>query len=254
MCSSDLKLDAGQTGPVPVLLTATAKNASQKILKINKTFWVANATTLGGFPQTGKTQGSRHDQDENQLIQEVNERMGLGFNSRALDGGASSRFQKYNQAWDLVGFGPLFDVSEIRPQEEVKTQRLILLPTNETRSASMPYKLLRVKVAIPSYTKQSLVDDDLLRVVGGIYSPSKDFVRVGFCQVERTPRKNGLRWFFDKFLLPRDRFDDASFKEPAVRYCPTILSEEERDRMGAQVFTATYETALNTLDTSEEKK
>ena len=66
-------------------------------------------------------------------------------------------------ASDVVAFGPLFDASDIRPQEEIKARRLLFVPRDKA------YDLLRVKVVIPSYFKSSvLADDDLIRVVGGI--------------------------------------------------------------------------------------
>jgi hypothetical protein len=227
---SRLHQPADGTSPIPVALEASAKNASPKMLMIPKTFLVAHAQGLRR--QAGALIG------EENLIQDVNRQMALNFQDRSLKG-AASRYQTSEDPWDVVAFGPLFDATDIRPQEEIKARRLVFVPPDKG------YDLLRVKVVIPSYSRSSwLADDDLIRVTGGIMQPSKDFVGVGFCQAERGFSKHGLRWWFDKFLLPRDRFDDTRFHAPAIRYCPTGMTHEERERIGAQVFTSTYEIDL----------
>jgi hypothetical protein len=231
-------LNQAHGNPQPVLLTASAKNSSKKILTIRKTFWVAHAITL---PQPEGSIKPLHT--EEQLIEDVNKQMSLGRNMLSLEGTATSRYQRSADEWQVIGFGPLFDANEIRPDEEIKVQRLVLVPKV---APPEDFKLLRVKVVIPSYAKRSnLADEDLIRVVGGITHPSKDFVKVGFCQAERNWRRHGLRWFFDKFALPRDRFDDTVFREPASRYCPTWMTPEQREKVGAQVFVSTYEIPLD---------
>jgi hypothetical protein len=230
--------------PQPVMLTTSAKNSSNKILTIRKTFWVAHAIRL---PRSGTS--IRPSNSESDLIRDVNDQMSLGSNQLSLEGTATSRYQRSSDAWDVIGFGPLFDVNEIRPSEEIKAQRLILVPHGKSPN---DYNLLRVRVIIPSYAKRSnLADEDLIRVVGGISHPSKDFVRVGFCQAERDWRKHGLRWFFDKFALAQDRFDDKVFREPASRYCPTLMSADQKEQVGAQVFTSTYEIPLDIAGESD---
>jgi hypothetical protein len=180
---------------------------------------------------------------EQKVISDVNHQMSLGSDELSLDGTSASWYQSGNDIWDVIGFGSLFDANEIRPDEEIKAQRLVLVPQISSPS---DYKILRVRVIIPSYSKRSnLADEDLIRVVGGIASPSKDILRVGFCQAERDWRKHGVRWFFDKFALPRDRFDDPVFREPASLYCPTLMSPRQREKIGAQVFPSVYEIPLN---------
>ena len=231
-------LSEGVGNPQPVVLQVSAKNSSEKILSIRKTFWVAHAITL---PHPGGSIKPTHSEDE--LIEDVNKQMSLGSAQLSLEGTATSRYQSSSDAWEVIGFGPLFDGNEIRPNEDIKAQRLILVPQ---KNSPRDYKLLRVRVIIPSYAKRSnLADEDLIRVVGGIRHPSKDFVQVGFCQAERDWRKHGLRWFFDKFTLPRDRFDDKVFLEPASRYCPSLMTAEQKNKVGAQVFTSTYEIPLD---------
>jgi len=227
--------------PQPVVLTVSAKNSSNKVLVIRKTYWAAYGVALKS-PVYDKG-AIKPPYQEDQLINDVNDQMSLGRNMLSLDGTASSRYQRSKDAWEVIGFGPLFDANDIRPQEEIKAQRIILVPK---LSPPNNYKLLRVRVIIPSYAKRSnLADEDLIRVVGGIHLPSKELIKTGFCQAERTWDKNGLRWFFDKFLLPRDRFDDTMFKEPASRYCPTLMTPEQRERIGAQVFVSTFEIPLD---------
>lgn len=211
---------------------------AKKILTIRKTFWVAHAITL---PHPAGVMKPLYTED--QLIEDVNRQMSLGRNMLSLEGTATSRYQRSDDPWEVIGFGPLFDANEIRPDEEIKVQRLVLIPK---MAPPNDFKLLRVRVVIPSYTKRSnLADEDLLRVVGGISNPSKDFVQVGFCQAERNWRQHGLRWFFDKFALPQDRFDDTVFREPASRYCPTLMTSDQREKVGAQVFISTYEIPLD---------
>lgn len=236
-----LRLGDGKTQPalLPVLLTVSAKNSSQKILSIRKTFWVANAVSIPDTPDV-KAKTCKTPYCEDEVIKDVNRQMSLGSSQLSLDG-AVSRYLSLNDAWDVIAFGPLFDVNEIRPNEEIKAQRLVLVPQH----LGDDYELLRVKVIIPSYTKRShLADEDLIRVVGGISHPSKDFVTVSFCQAERSWKKHEMRWFFDKFALPRERIDSASFQEPASKYCPTLMTPEEREKVGAQVFTSSYEIPL----------
>lgn len=227
--------------PQPVVLTVSAKNSSNKVLLVRKTYWVAYGVVL---KPPLKTKGLiKPPYQEDQLIDDVNEQMSLGSDMLSLKGTASSRYQRSTDAWELIGFGPMFDANEIRPQEEINAQRIILIPKLEPPNN---YKLLRVRAIIPSYPKRSnLADEDLIRVVGGIHQPSKEFVQIGFCQAERTWHRHGLRWFFDKFLLPQDRFDDTVFKEPASRYCPTLMTPEQRERIGAQVFVSTLEIPLD---------
>ncbi|MCP9796235.1 hypothetical protein [Cyanobium sp. Lug-B] len=251
----------------PVLLRASARNSSRKILTIRKTFWVAYATTLpplfgkGSSCYPGKDGGrssaaqkaenhpSQAEVDavkkgcEQKVISDVNHQMSLGSAELALAGTSASWYQSGKDIWDVIGFGSLFDANEIRPDEEIKAQRLVLVPQI---SSPNDYKILRVKVIIPSYSKRSnLADEDLIRVVGGIASPYKDFLGVGFCQAERDWRKHGVRWFFDKFALPRDGFEDTVFKEPASLYCPSLMTTRQRERIGAQVFPSVYEIPLN---------
>jgi len=251
----------------PVLLRASAKNSSRKILTIRKTFWVAYATTLPQLFGNGRScypgkDGGRASSDEKanpartksevnavkkdceqKVIADVNHQMSLGSDELTLEGTSASWYQGGKDVWDVIGFGSLFDANEIRPDEEIKAQRLVLVPQI---SSPNDYKILRVRVIIPSYSKRSnLADEDLIRVVGGIASPYKDMLEVGFCQAERDWRKHGVRWFFDKFALPRDRFADPIFLEPASLYCPTLMSPRQRERIGAQVFPSVYEIPLN---------
>ncbi len=251
----------------PVLLRASAKNSSRKILTIRKTFWVAYATTLpqlfgngsschpgldGGRTSAAQKMKSGPSQAEvnavkkaceHKVISDVNHQMSLGADELTLEGTSASWYQGGKDVWDVIGFGSLFDANEIRPDEEIKAQRLVLVPQI---SSPNDYKILRVRVIIPSYSKRSnLADEDLIRVVGGIASPYKDMLEVGFCQAERDWRKHGVRWFFDKFALPRDRFADPIFLEPASLYCPTLMSPRQRERIGAQVFPSVYEIPLN---------
>jgi hypothetical protein len=251
----------------PVLLRASARNSSRKILTIRKTFWVAYATKLpplfgngsschpkndGGrtlAAQKAKSGPSQAEVDavkkacEQKVISDVNQQMSLGADELTLEGTSASWYQGGKDVWDVIGFGSLFDANEIRPDEEIKSQRLVLVPQI---SPPNDYKILRVRVIIPSYSKRSnLADEDLIRVVGGIASPTKDILQVGFCQAERDWRKHGVRWFFDKFALPRDRFDDPVFREPASLYCPTLMTPRQREKIGAQVFPSVYEIPLN---------
>lgn len=251
----------------PVLLRASAKNSSRKILTIRKTFWVAYATTLPQLFSNGSSchpvrdgvpdsPAENRDPDlvqadidavkkdcERKVIADVNRQMSLGSAQLALEGTSASWYQGGKDVWDVIGFGSLFDANEIRPDEEIKAQRLVLVPQI---ASPKDYKVLRVRVIIPSYSKRSnLADEDLIRVVGGIASPYKDMLEVGFCQAERDWRTHGVRWFFDKFALPRDRFDDPVFREPASLYCPTLMTPRQRERIGAQVFPSVYEIPLN---------
>jgi hypothetical protein len=257
-----LKTEAAKTNQdrIVVQLSATAKNSSNRVLTIRKTFWVAHARHLPASPDLIS---------EDDMILDVNRQMGLGGDVLSLDGGASSRFQKSDDPWDVVAFGPLFDLNEIRPGEEIRTQRLIFLPAKHRiakgeKSAGHaagegpdqpreePYDVLRVKVIIPSYAKRSsIAEQDLIRVVGGFRNTSQDFVQVGFCRAERQFAKHGIHWFFDKFALPRDRFDDPAFREPAIHYCPNLMTPEEREKVGAQVFGSTYEIELNSKGQSD---
>lgn len=262
--------EANAPGPgtaQPVLLRASAKNSSRKILTIRKTFWVAYATTLpqlfgngsschpvrDGGPASpadkGNTDLAQAEVDavkrdcEQKVIADVNRQMSLGSDELTLEGTSASWYQGGKDVWDVIGFGSLFDANEIRPDEEIKAQRLVLVPQI---ASPKDYKILRVRVIIPSYSKRSnLADEDLIRVVGGIASPNKDILRVGFCQAERDWKKHGVRWFFDKFALPRDRFDDPIFREPASLYCPTLMTPRQREKIGAQVFPSVYEIPLN---------
>lgn len=257
-----LKTEAAKAGRdrIAVQLAATAKNASNRVLTIRKTFWLAHARHLPA---------SAESISEDDMILDVNSQMGLGRSQLSLEGGASSRFQKSDDAWDVVAFGPLFDLNEIRPGEEIRTQRLIFLPARRqvthgqkvahatgrqaVQTGDEPYDVLRVKVIIPSYAKRSsIAQQDLIRVVGGFRNTSQDFVQVGFCRAERQFAKHGIHWFFDKFALPRDRFDDQAFREPAIHYCPNLMTPEEREKIGAQVFGSTYEIDLNAPLTSRQ--
>lgn len=253
-----LQTDTKKANPnqdrIAVQLAAIAKNSSNRVLTIRKTFWVAHARHL---PE-------KADQvTEDEMILDVNSQMSLGRSQLSLEGGASSRFQRSDDPWDVVAFGPLFDMNEIRPGEEIRTQRLIFIPARGkmigglngghpkggkfVQQHTSKYDVLRVKVIIPSYAKRSsMADQDLIRVVGGFRNTSQDFVQVGFCRAERQFSKHGVHWFFDKFILPRDRFDDQTFREPAINYCPNLMTPEEREKIGAQVFGSTYEIDLNT--------
>lgn len=227
--------------PQPVLLKVSARNSSKKILVIRKTYWVAYGIKLA--PPSSINGKATPPNSEAQLIDDINEQMALGRDKLSLNGTATSRYQHSNDTWDLIGFGPLFDSSDIRPEEEIKVQRVVLVPK---LASPDHYQLLRVRVIMPSHAKRSnLADDDLIRVVGGITSPSKEVVQVGFCQAERNWRQHGLRWFFDKFALPQDRFDDTVFQDPATRYCPTLMTKEQREKIGAQVFVSTFEVPLD---------
>jgi hypothetical protein len=239
-----------QAGPImiPVQLSAAAKNESNRILKINKTHWVAYARSLSGDLVT-----------QADFIADVNSQMALGDTSLNLKDGASSRFQKSIERWDPVGFGPLFDNNEIRPKEEIRAQRLIYVPAHAVESegasnkASL-YQMLRVKVSIPTYAKTTLADEDLVRVFGGFLRGGTEYVGVYFCQAERTFRENKLRWWFDKFLLPRDSLEDNYFRGPEVRYCPTPLTQAEREQIKAQVFVSSYEIDLTQSSVAPVKK
>lgn len=227
--------------PQPVLLKVAARNGSKKTLIIRKTYWVAYAINL---KPPRKVKGSiLPPNSEDQLIADINEQMSLGGSTLSLAGTSTSLYQRANDQWQVIGFGPLFDANDIRPEEEIKAQRIVLVPK---LAAPNDYKLLRVRVIIPSYPKRpNRADEDLIRVVGGITHPSKELVKVGFCQAERTWRKDGLRWFFDKFALPQDRFTDTVFHEPASQYCPSVMTQEQREKIGGQVFVSTFEIPLN---------
>ena len=258
---------ANAPGITQPMLRASAKNSSRKILTIRKTFWVAYATTLPQLFGNGRSCHPGRDgapaypaqkvnppraqaevdalkrDREQKVIADVNQQMSLGSDEQTLEGTSASWYQGGNDVWDVIGFGSLFDANEIRPDEEIKAQRLMLVPQ---LSSPNDYKILRVRVIIPSYSKRSnLADEDLIRVVGGIASPDKDFLRVGFCQAESDWRKHGVGWFFDKFALPRDRLDNPVFREPGSLHCPTLMTPRQRERIGAQVFPLVFEIPLN---------
>jgi hypothetical protein len=234
--------------PQPVLLKVSAKNSSKKILVIRKTYWVAYGIVLK--PPRNLNGKIIPPNTEEQLIEDINEQMALGRDKLSLNGTATSLYQRSGDSWDLIGFGPLFDSSAIRPEEEIKVQRIVLVPK---LAAPDHYNILRVRVIMPSHAKRSnLADDDLIRVVGGIASPSKEVVQIGFCQAERNWRQHGLRWFFDKFSLPQDRFDDTVFQDPASRYCPSLMTKDQMEKIGAQVFVSTFEVPLD-VDPEVEK-
>jgi hypothetical protein len=240
-------LNAAIGKPQPVVLKVAARNSSRKVLMIRKTYWVAYGVDLrnpiNANGKTGSETSTVPPYKEADLINDINNQMALGRSMLSLSGTASSAYQRSTDTWQVIGFGPLFDANEIRPDEEIRAQRVILMPQ---LAPPFDYKLLRVRVIIPSYAKRStLADEDLIRVVGGITQPSKELVKIGFCQAERSWDKHGLRWFFDKFLLPRDRFDDTIFKEPASRYCPSLMTPEQKEKIGAQVFVSTFEIPLD---------
>ena len=221
-------------GPRIVLLAVSAKNNISKSLLIRKSFWVAHALDLHNG--VGDPLIPRYSESE--IIDDINDQMSPGRERLGLEGNASSRYQRARQEWDVIGFGPLFDSSEIRPQEEIKVQRIILVPPRS-------FDLLRVRVIIPSFFRSSgLADDALIQVVGGIRSPSKNFVQVGFCQAERQWITHGIRWFFDKFAMHRDGVYSQGFLQPGSRYCPNFMSLEQMQRVQAEVFTSTYEIPL----------
>lgn len=239
-----LELDVTRLSPTigsvqPVRLKVSARNASNKVLTIRKTFWVGHAIQLKRGPSG--TLLPLHEEKE--IIRDINRRMSQKEESVSLEGGAASRYTASSEEWDVIGFGPLFDVSKIRPNEEIRSQRIILVP--QVQSAS--YDLLRVNVYIPSFAKNSALtgEEDLIRVEGGIWSPnSKDIVNVGFCEAERGWRRHGLRWFFDKFALPRDDPEAQVFTDSGSRHCPNLMSLDQEERIGAQVFRAVYEIPL----------
>ncbi|MFN6133503.1 MAG: hypothetical protein ACK46L_11495 [Synechococcaceae cyanobacterium] len=238
--------------PQPVVLRVSAKNSSRKVLVIRKTYWVAygvdlnqpiSANPASKANQSPALASNTPPYNQDGLIEDINKQMSLGRDMLSLDGTASSFYQRSQDAWQVIGFGPLFDANDIKPEEEIKAQRIILVPK---LPPPKDYKLLRVRVIIPSYHKRSyLADEDLIRVVGGISQPSKEQIKIGFCQAERRWERHGLRWFFDKFSLPRDRFDETTFKEPASQYCPTLMTPEQKERIGAQVFVSTHEIPLD---------
>lgn len=222
---------------IPVLLTASAKNSSGKVLRINKTFWVAHAIPI----ERSK------DYEENEIIADINKQMTESFDSETLSG-TSSRRQRSTDTWKVVAFGSLFDGSEIRPNEEIKAQRLILVPDKVN---GKPFEALRVMVTIPSYAKHSrLADEGLVRIVGGIRYGTTNYVKIGFCKAPRTWKKHNLRWWFDKFELPRESLEEG-FQEPASRNCPYLMNDEEREQIGGQVFTSVQEVPLRASATSQ---
>ncbi len=240
--------------PQPVLLRVSAKNSSGKVLMIQKTYWVAYGVDLNPLAKPNisckpepspRTSSEKTPYSQEELIRDINKQMSLGRDMLTLTGTASSRYQCSDDAWEVIGFGPLFDANDIKPGEEIMAQRIILVPK---LTPPKDFKLLRVRVIIPSYHKRSyLADQDLIRVVGGIALPSKEQIQIGFCQAERSWERHGLRWFFDKFLLPKDRLDlgETFFQQPASRYCPTLMKPDQREKIGAQVFVSTYEIPLN---------
>jgi hypothetical protein len=232
-------------GDIPVLLSVSAKNSSGKTLRINKSFWVAHAIAIN------------HSQrlDESEIISEINKEMKLQFENNMITGTASSR-QSSDDTWSVVAFGPLFDTTEIRSGEEIKAQRLILVPAKNSEKDGKPLEILKVTVKIPSYAKRSrLAEEGLVRVMGGITYDSSNYVVVTFCQANRKWQNHNLRWWFDKFQLPQEKLADG-FEEPASRNCPYPMTDEEQERIGAQVFTSVQEIPLGASDptTSESSK
>jgi hypothetical protein len=144
-----------------VLLRASAKNSSRKILTIRKTFWVAYATTLPQLFGNGRSCHPGRDgapaypaqkvnppraqaevdalkrDREQKVIADVNQQMSIGSDELTLEGTSASWYQGGNDVWDVIGFGSLFDANEIRPDEEIKDQRLMLVPQ---LSSSNDYK------------------------------------------------------------------------------------------------------------------
>ncbi|MFM7236703.1 MAG: hypothetical protein ACKOYK_08030 [Cyanobium sp.] len=174
-------------GPQVVLLTVSAKNNISKSLLIRKSFWVAHALDLHG----GMGDSNLSKYSESEVINDVNDRMSPGRAVLSIEGNASSWCQHAKEEWDVIGFGPLFDSNEIRPQEEIKVQRIILVPPRS-------FDLLRVRVILPSFSRSSsLADDDLIQVVGGIRSPSKDSCKL----VSVRRRGRGSHMGSDGFLI-----------------------------------------------------
>jgi hypothetical protein len=239
-----LKPAAETGGEIPVLLSVSAENTSGKTLLLNKSFWVAHAMTID----------RTRLYDESAIIGDINKQMKENFDDTLLKG-ASSRRQRANDAWTVVGFGPLFDLNEIRDKEKVQAQRVILVPEKkeDKENGEKDLEILRVTVRIPSYSKRSrLAREDLIRVLGGITFGSSNAVTVVFCQADRRWGNHTLNWWFDKFQLPQEN-PTGGFEEPALRRCPYPMSERELERIGAQVFTSVQEIPLRTSESSPEK-
>jgi hypothetical protein len=175
--------------------------------------------------------------------------MQINSETNMIAGTVSSR-QQSNEPWRVVAFGPIFDTNEIRSGEEIKAQRLILVPAKDKGKGKdgMPLEILKVTVKIPSYAKRSrLAEDGLVRVMGGITYGSSNYVAVNFCQANRKWKNHNLRWWFDKFQLPQEKLADG-FEEPASRHCPHPMTDKEQERIGAQVFTSVQEIPLGASD------
>jgi hypothetical protein len=108
---------------IPVQLNAAAKNESNKILKINKTHWVAHARSL---------RGEMINQSE--FIADVNEQMALGEATLNLRDSASSPFQKSLEPWDPVGFDPYLTITKFAPKRKfVLNDLFMFLPMHSFR-------------------------------------------------------------------------------------------------------------------------
>lgn len=246
--SLDLKVQRQRQGSnspwIPVLLTAGATNESHRILRINKTHWVAHARAL---PTEAR--------EQLRFLKDVNSQMMLGKDTMSLGDDTTSLFESSNDRWTPIAFGPLFDNNEIRQKEKVSVQRMVYVPDCRRIKPSEdlnckqnnPFRLLRVRVSIPTYAGEA-GSKDLVRVYGGFLRGKTEYVTVLFCRAERTFREYKLRWLFDKFLLPRAE-ESATLEEPSIHYCPSPMSPRELDRVGAQVFTSTIEVNLDSSST-----
>ena len=239
---------------IPVEINASLTNESNKFLKINKSHWVATALSLRdrlrvrGAPETQETVVSK-----SAFQKDVNQQMALSDKFQNLpNDGASSRFQRSEDPWDTVGFGPLFNQDEIRPKEKVVARRIVYVPL-ASEVDKRRYQLLKVRVSIPSYIKQSDgAEDTRIRVLGGLQEGANDhqFVITTFCLAERSAAEAGLSWFFDKFSLPISRYREGSAiaVEPVESvYCPTPMRPEVKEHYGAQVYMGITELDLDSV-------
>lgn len=219
-------------GTIPVEVSITAKSTGKQQLRVVSPFWIAYGNRLQeGEVPLGETQEAIASQiNENLSGNQANPNLRPGF----------FRYGTYLMFRDLVGAGTLFFGEEIRPDQVIRSRRIIYVPPGEYDSIEIHTYIPTIKKVLPSDRWDRIQFS--LEVIPPFYK-----IRSGFCkerassEAEETPRSIldrvgvSLGW--------RKPEVTPAASPPQAPSCK-FLKPHELARLGAQVDRSIHEKAL----------
>jgi len=227
----------GAAKAIPVELSLKVTSTGKHTLRVINPYWVAYGNSLeDSRREPGKSQ--------QEIAARINERLGPD----QVDQSArpdNYRYGPYIVLRKLIGIGTLFIGEEIKPDEVIRSRRIIFVQPDA-------HDFLQVFVYVPTIKKQPNNRLDDIKVAVTNTGPPFYNNRLYFCRGRSTdnPPRSILERFGLRLTHGRRETNEASPRRQSCQF----LSKREIHQFGAQIATSVYEKMLDPANVNSDDK